>query len=137
MRTKPGQLEFRYRDSSLPASSIVLSAIFNCPIGEIDDERLGKSLNRKQSQPLAQRSFGSTFKNPPGDFAARLIEECGLKGTRVGGAMISEKHANFIVNVGKDTTARDVEDLIRLIMERIRDEYEVNLQPEVIIIGNR
>lgn len=130
-------LGYRYRESHLPAGSIVLSAIFNCPPGPIDEEKLRQSLSRGKTQPLSQKSFGSTFKNPRGDFAGRLIEACGLKGARRGGAMISEKHANFLVNTGEDTRANDFEDLIRWIIERVESRFSVTLSPEVIIIGNR
>jgi UDP-N-acetylmuramate dehydrogenase len=134
---KPGELHFRYRHSSLPKGSIVLSALFHCPPGVIDEERLKRSLGRKETQPLSQRSFGSTFKNPPGRFAAQMIEACGLKGFRKGGVMISEKHSNFIVNVGENTLANDVEDLIGIVIEKVQDKFGVTLKPEVVIIGNR
>jgi UDP-N-acetylmuramate dehydrogenase len=134
---KPEALKFRYRQSALPREAIVLSAVFSCPPGKIDQERLEQSLSRKKTQPLAQRSFGSTFKNPPGKFAAQLIEQCGLKGTRRGGVMISEKHANFIINVGENSKANDAEDLIGLVIETVQGRFGVKLIPEVVIIGNR
>jgi len=134
---RPEDLSFGYRKSSLPASTIVLSAIFRCPPGQVDEDRLRQSMTRKDTQPLEQRSFGSTFVNPPGDFAARMIEECGLKGTRRGGAMISEKHANFIVNVGDRTKASDVEELIDLAIAEVKRKFRVTLKPEVIIIGDQ
>ena len=77
------------------------------------------------------------FTNPLGGFAAQMIEECGLKGTRRGGAMISKKHANFIINLEKDTKANDIEDLITLVIETVRDKLGVTLSPEVIILGDR
>lgn len=130
-------LAFRYRGSNLPADSIVLSAIFSCPPGQVDQTRIKQSLSRKDTQPLSDRSFGSTFKNPPGGFAAQMIEACGLKGESRGGVMISKKHANFVVNVGKDTHANDVEDLIQFVADKVKDRFGVRLKPEVIIIGNR
>jgi UDP-N-acetylmuramate dehydrogenase len=131
------ELGFVYRGSNLPERSIVLSAVFNCPPGAIDEERLRQSMSRGETQPVSQRSFGSAFKNPPGGFAGRMIDECGLKGTRRGGVMVSEKHANFLVNVGEDTKANDIEDLIGWIVERVEAKFHVRLSPEVIIIGDR
>ncbi|UCG51881.1 MAG: UDP-N-acetylmuramate dehydrogenase [Candidatus Latescibacterota bacterium] len=137
VRFTPEELGFGYRQSALPSDAIVLSVIFNCPPGEIDKEALRLSRSRGETQPLAQKSFGSTFKNPPGGVAAKMIEECGLKGTRRGGAMVSDKHANFIVNVGTKTEANDIEDLIDFIINRVKARFGVELTPEVIIIGDR
>jgi UDP-N-acetylmuramate dehydrogenase len=134
---KPEQLAFRYRGSALPPRAIVLSAIFKSPPGKIDKGWLEQSLGRKKTQPLEFRSFGSTFVNPPGGFAAQMIEQCGLKGKGKGGAVISEKHANFILNRGEHTRANDIEDLINTVIERVREKFGVTLEPEVIIIGDR
>lgn len=131
------QLDFRYRRSNLTPEAIVLSAIFNCPPGPMDKEQLERTLSRKKTQPLSDRSFGSTFTNPPGGFAAELIDRCNLKGVRIGGAMISKKHANFIVNTGEGTRANDVEDLIEFVIEEVRTRCGVELRPEVVIVGNR
>ncbi len=89
---------------------------------------------RKAGQPNDYANAGSFFKNPPGDSAGRLIELCGLKGHRVGGAMVSPKHANFLVNTGQ-ASAADVLRLMRLIQERVREETGVDLQPEVHFLG--
>jgi UDP-N-acetylmuramate dehydrogenase len=134
---KKDDMAFRYRGSSLPPEAIVLSAIFDCPPGPMDEGVLKRSLSRKESQPLADRSFGSTFKNPPGGFAAQMIEACGLKGENRGGAMISRKHANFVVNVGEGTRANDVEDLMLFVAQQVETKFGVRLEPEVIIIGHR
>jgi UDP-N-acetylmuramate dehydrogenase len=134
---KPDQLAFRYRSSRLPPNSIVLSAIFSCPPGQMDQEQLKRTLSRKDTQPLSDRSFGSTFKNPSGGYAAQMIDACGLKGERRGNVMISKKHANFVVNVGEHAKANDVEDLIEFVADRVEDQFGVRLKPEVIIIGNR
>lgn len=134
---RPEQLAFRYRHSALPRDSIVLSAIFNCPPGPMDAEQMKRTLVRKETQPLSERSFGSTFRNPPGDFAARLIDVCGLKGTKRGGVKVSEKHANFLINTGENTRANDIEDLIKFVIQTVKDKQGVQLEPEVIIVGNR
>jgi len=89
---------------------------------------------RLASQPLNLPSAGSTFRNPAGDFAARLIEACGLKGYIIGGAQVSEKHANFIVNVG-GATALDIELLIKHMRETVLEKQGVALQQEVKVIG--
>ena len=90
---------------------------------------------RAETQPVGTRNCGSVFRNPPGDYAARLIEASGLKGERVGNAVVSEKHANFIINSG-GATADDVETLITRIAERVAADSGVNLTPEVRIIGD-
>ncbi|MEJ2721324.1 MAG: UDP-N-acetylmuramate dehydrogenase, partial [bacterium] len=133
----PNDLGFAYRHSRLPDRSIVLSAIFNCPPGKINEDVLERSRSRNDTQPLSQKSFGSTFKNPPGGFAAELIDECGLKGTREGGAMVSEKHANFLVNISGDAKASDIEDLMGSIVKKVKARFGVTLEPEVKIIGDR
>ncbi|MDH3214740.1 MAG: UDP-N-acetylmuramate dehydrogenase [Candidatus Krumholzibacteria bacterium] len=133
---KPEQLAFRYRGSSLPRRAIVISSIFWCPPGEVDQAVLKQALSRKDTQPIADRSFGSTFKNPPGSFAAQMIDRCGLKGMRRGGAMISKKHANFVINVGDNTKVSDIESLMEFVIARVKDRFGVTLEPEVIIIGN-
>lgn len=89
---------------------------------------------RKSSQPLDLPSCGSVFRNPPGDYAARLIEAVELKGRQIGGAKVSEKHANFIVNCGK-ALASDVEALMQEIIFTVKQTYKVNLVPEVHILG--
>jgi len=89
---------------------------------------------RIATQPLNQPNAGSVFRNPPGDHAARLIEQCGLKGKRSGGAQVSEKHANFIVNVG-NATAADIENLINKVQAAVEKQTGVKLQCEVRIIG--
>lgn len=90
---------------------------------------------RKATQPIGEPSGGSVFRNPPGDHAARLIESSGLKGCRIGGARVSEKHANFIINDG-DATAADVEALINHVAATVADSQGVELQTEVRIIGD-
>jgi len=134
---KPADLRFGYRKSAIDDRSIVLSAIFHCPPGPVDPADLERTLARHDTQPLSERSFGSTFTNPKGGFAGQLIEEAGLKGYSRGGAMVSKKHANFIVNTGDDTRANDVEDLIHDVVARVKAKFDIVLKPEVIIVGNR
>lgn len=89
---------------------------------------------RTASQPLNLPNAGSVFRNPPGDFAARLIQQCGLKGRRIGGAQVSEKHANFIVNID-EASAADIEALIAEVRATVAAQTGVQLHPEVRIIG--
>ncbi len=89
---------------------------------------------RNATQPTNKPSCGSVFKNPPGDFAGRLIEACGLKGLTIGGAQVSDKHANFIVNLG-GASAADVEMLIETIQDRVFNTFGVELQTEVCRVG--
>ena len=91
---------------------------------------------RKISQPLGKPSCGSVFKNPKGDFAARLIQEAGLKGFTIGGGKISEKHANFIINE-KDALASDIESLIIHVQNKVHQKFKIKLQCEVRIIGKK
>ena len=91
---------------------------------------------RMATQPLDKPNAGSTFRNPPGDHAARLIEQCGLKGKRVGGAQVSEKHANFIANTGA-ATAADIESLINEVQTEVQQQTGIKLHPEVRIVGEK
>jgi len=112
---------------------------FRLPRGDGVASRLKiKDLLSKRiaAQPLGLPNAGSVFRNPPGDFAARLIEACGLKGKRIGGAQVSEKHANFIVNTG-GATAADIENLIDEVEFVVNSRSGVRLVREVRIIGNR
>ncbi|HQN64028.1 MAG TPA: UDP-N-acetylmuramate dehydrogenase [Methylophilus sp.] len=127
-----------YRHVEMPASDEwFLGAWFALERG-IAEESLRKIKDllatRLASQPLNMPSAGSTFRNPQGDFAARLIEASGLKGYQVGGAQVSTKHANFIVNLG-DATALDIELLIRHIKEVVQEKQGIALQQEVKIVG--
>ena len=89
---------------------------------------------RRTTQP-AGASTGSTFKNPPGDFAGRLIEACGLKGTRIGGVQISPLHANFFINDGTGT-ARDYYNLIKLVQHEVRKKFDIELETEIEWVGD-
>lgn len=104
--------------------------------GQASRDRIRTFLSKRiASQPLETPNAGSVFRNPPGDHAARLIESCGLKGRAIGGAMVSPKHANFIVNTG-GATAADIEQLIVLVRDIVYRERNVLLEAEVRIIGD-
>jgi len=135
---KKGEIEFSYRHSTFPINEILLEATFQCKRGkpaEILKDRKVASDGRKSNQPLKFRSAGSIFKNPSDSLAAGyLIDKTGLKGTERGGAAISEKHANFIVNMG-DATAADVLYLIKLAKKYVAKKFHINLELEVKLIG--
>ncbi len=131
------RLSFSYRVLSRPRGSIVLSATFS--LDRTDPARVASTVSanlarKRASQPLRQRSAGSVFKNPAQAPAARLIDMAGLKGTRCGGAMVSRKHANFIVNKG-GAGAADVLRLVELVRSRVYERFGVTLEPEVEVIG--
>lgn len=105
--------------------------------GEVARQEIKALLGKRiASQPLHMPNAGSVFRNPPGDHAARLIEQCGLKGKRIGAAQVSEKHANFIVNLGA-ATAADIENLINEVQATVEQQTGVKLQCEVRIIGEK
>jgi UDP-N-acetylmuramate dehydrogenase len=134
------ECRFAYRDSILKSEKpgwVVRSATFDT--GEDDPSRIRERIkevqrHRRQTQPIEKRSLGSTFKNPPGDAAGRLIDACGLKGRRIGGAQISEKHANFIVNLG-GASADDVLALMAEMRDRVFERFGIELEPEVRVVG--
>lgn len=128
---------FRYRHATLPVGAVVASAALRLRAEGVEEERAAIAHHlqrRKATQPLELPSCGSVFKNPPGDHAGRLIESVGLKGARRGDAQISEKHANFIVNLGR-ATAADVLTLIRLARDTVAERTGVVLEPEVHVLG--
>ena len=131
-------IPFRYRSSGLAAGSVVLEAGFlltpDDP-GMVRRRISGFLVRRNASQPVGFRSAGSIFKNPPGDFAGRLVERAGLKGTRIGQAMISEQHGNYIVNLG-GASARDVLALADLARERVRAATGIELELEIRVVGD-
>jgi len=91
---------------------------------------------RAATQPTGQYNCGSVFRNPPGDYAARLIEACGLKGYKLGGAQVSEKHANFIINSQANASAEDISNLINFVRNAVKEKYGIELQQEVHFIGS-
>lgn len=130
-------LRYRYRHTELPAGAVVTRARFRLVRGDVEasQARMDAELAyRKRTQPLSQPNFGSVFTNPPGEYAGRLIEGVGLKGHRVGGAQISERHANWIVNLG-GATAADVTALMALACARVLEATGVTLTPEVKRVG--
>jgi len=131
-------LHMGYRHTSLPRGALVLSASFKLQRGQPDaiKERM-RDMRRKRScaQPLEKPNCGSVFKNPPNDHAARLIEAAGLKGFRIGGASISGKHANFIVNEGQASSS-DVRALIRHARQTVEQRFGIRLEPEVRTLGD-
>jgi len=132
------ELQFSYRHLQLPPGALILEGVFSLVRlpGQAIRSRLRQLLKKRQaSQPWQLPSAGSIFKNPPGDYAGRLIEAVGLKGVAVGGAQISPRHANFIVNRG-GATAGEVMALIRLAREKVEKETGIHLELEVELLGN-
>ena len=131
-------LDFSYRSSRLKGRHdiVLLAAVLRLMQGERDEERrlLREYADRRQRAQPAGPSAGSVFKNPPGQFAGRLIEEAGLKGHRIGGAHVSEKHANFIIN-DQGGTAADVRALITLIRQEVARRFGVELELEIELVG--
>lgn len=133
-------LQFSYRHSILQERpGIVTEAVFRLQHGdrELIEQRFHEYRERRvRTQPVQAACAGSVFRNPTGQFAAKLIEEAGLKGLQVGEAQISTLHANFIVNLGQ-ATAQDVISLIRQVQELIMKKNGVQLVPEVRVVGER
>jgi UDP-N-acetylmuramate dehydrogenase len=133
------ELAFSYRNLSLPEKSIVVRACFRCEqkSREMVSGKVSDYLKRRRAtQPLEYPSAGSIFRNPLNDYAGRLIEEAGLKGKKVGEAMISTKHANYIVNTGK-AKADDVLTLMGLARQKVKEDTGIELETEIRIIGGK
>jgi len=133
------QLQMDYRHTNLPEKALVISADFELQTDEIEAIRERMREMRKQrssTQPLSLPNCGSVFKNPPGDYAARLIEAAGLKGMKIGNARISTAHANFIVNEGK-ASSHDVISLITAAQSAVEEKFGIRLEPEVRILGGK
>ena len=132
-------LEFTYRSLKLEPGEVILAGGIKLSSGDaesIQKETRKLWSQRRAAQPLNRFSCGSVFKNPPGDFAGRLIEKAGLKGVQKGGAQISSRHANFIVNLG-GARAADVLTLMNLVRARVQKQFGVVLEPEVRMLGCR
>ena len=136
-RVSAEDLGFSYRHSALPDGFIVLRAAFRCEPGDaaaIADRMAEIKREREAAQPLRVATGGSTFKNPQGHKAWQLIDAAGCRGLRAGGAMVSEKHCNFLVNTG-EATAADIETLGEAVRARVRDHAGITLEWEIIRIG--
>lgn len=133
-------MRFSYRHTVLhELKGFVLEAAFELEEGdriEIASALASHKERRLRTQPLQLPCAGSVFRNPSGDFAARLIQEAELKGFQIGGAQVSELHANFIVNTG-NATARDVLALMSHIQSTVEQRFGVSLVPEVLVVGER
>ncbi len=126
-----------YRQSRLPPGAVVTRLTCRLRPGDVAASRAAMEADlarRRATQPLTQPTFGSTYRNPPGRFAGQLLEAVGLKGHRVGNAMWSDVHANFLVNLG-GATARDVLQLMKLARARVKAEFGVRLEAEVKLVG--
>lgn len=130
------EYEVGYRHVRGPANEWFLGARLRFELRpEVSSEDIRALLaRRKATQPIGEWSCGSVFTNPPGDHAARLIDSCGLKGFRIGGARVSEMHANFIVNDGT-ASAADIEQLIAHVQRTVKERHGVELKPEVRVVG--
>ena len=138
LRLERDRLKLSYRHSVMMEQAlVVLRAGFSFTKGDamaITEKVAELSRSRKEKQPLEYPSAGSTFKRPEGYFAGKLIQDCGLKGFRVGDAMVSEKHSGFVINVGH-ATAADVMTLIRHVQQEVDRQFCVRIEPEVRMIG--
>ena len=135
---KRSEYEISYRHCHFPKEEWFVGAYFGLQPGdgEASRARIKEFLARRiATQPLQLPNAGSVFRNPPGDHAARLIESCGLKGLQRGGARVSEKHANFIVNPDGAARASDIEGLILEVKRVVAEKTGVHLVPEVRIVG--
>jgi UDP-N-acetylmuramate dehydrogenase len=130
------EVRFRYRGADLPADLIITEVELNLiPTSrEHIEARITEFLKRRSSQPTDQRCAGSIFKNPPGSHAGVLIEASGCKGLKVGAAEVSLKHANFIINRG-GATASQVKQLIEMVRERVADQFGIELELEILFVG--
>ena len=130
-------LGFTYRNSNLSNEDIVTSAIYKGKYSEKNKIKMKINeikLMREESQPLKNKTGGSTFKNPEGQFAAELIEQAECKGLTYGDATVSIKHSNFLINLGK-ATAKDIETLGKIVQEKVLQKLNINLEWEIKIIG--
>ena len=130
-------LGYTYRHSELPEGAIVVAARFKGTPG--DPKEIGAEMDRiayarEESQPLRSKTGGSTFKNPPGDKAWRLVDAAGCRGLKLGGAQVSEKHANFLINTG-DATSADIEGLGEEVRRRVSESQGVTLEWEIKRVG--
>ena len=132
------EMAFGYRTSIIKTKPcVVLSTVLKLQKGdrsEISATMQELSAKRREKQPLEYPSAGSTFKRPEGYFAGKLIMDAGLRGFRIGGAQVSEKHCGFVINVGNASSA-DVREVIDEVRERVKQQFGVTLEPEVVFLG--
>ncbi|MEE9434833.1 MAG: UDP-N-acetylmuramate dehydrogenase [Sphingorhabdus sp.] len=131
------ELQYSYRHSQLPDQAIIVAATFRGEAG--DPAAIGAEMNRiaaerEASQPLRSKTGGSTFKNPPGNKAWQLVDEAGCRGLRIGGAQVSEKHTNFLLNLG-NAKSSDIEELGEEIRRRVKIKSGIDLQWEIQRVG--
>lgn len=133
-----GEMEFDYRKSNVKKTDIVLEVVIELTQKDstkIRSKMVDMAKRRKEKQPTNLPSAGSAFKRPQGHYAGQLIQEAGLQGYSVGGAQVSKKHAGFVVNTGK-ATANDVEQILKDIKDKVYEKHNVELEKEIIIIGD-
>jgi UDP-N-acetylmuramate dehydrogenase len=136
-KVRAEEIEFGYRSAIIPSGTIITGVLLEGfptdveSIRHMVEERLEA---RRLAQPVAERTAGCVFKNPPGGRAGKLIDEAGLKGLRVGGAQVSHLHANYLINAG-GATAREMLEIVHLVRARVMDSYGVNLELEIKVIG--
>jgi UDP-N-acetylmuramate dehydrogenase len=134
------QFDYEYRTSAIKSGvkpAVVLSATFRLERSTPDEVKgkISEIADRRQSSQPGGASLGSMFKNHPGDHSGRLIEEAGLKGTRVGDVEVSQEHANFFINRGAGR-AGDIASLIALVRDKVNEKYSVELELEIQFIGD-
>ena len=132
---------FTYRHSMFVDNPqyVVVYAIYKLVKGNKEEisKIMEENMNsRKQKQPIEYPNFGSVFKRPEGYFVGKLVDDCGLKGYKIGGAQVSTKHSGFMINIG-DATCKDVLDLIEYVKEKVYEKFNVKLQEEVVILGGK
>lgn len=129
---------FSYRSTAIKGKAVVLEAVLK--LEEDSPQNILKQMRdflaqRRKAQPLGFNTAGSIFKNPPGEYAGKLIEDIGCKGLAVGDAVVSDIHANFIVNRGK-ASSQDIYNLVRIVQERVQEKVGVSLELEIIMVGD-
>jgi UDP-N-acetylmuramate dehydrogenase len=132
------KLEYIYRHSAVPAGAVVVEALFEGVPGDPAD--IGAEMDRiaaerEASQPLRSRTGGSTFKNPDGEKAWQLVDAAGCRGLQIGGAQVSEKHTNFLINTGEATSA-DIEELGEEVRRRVLEKSGIELEWEIQRVGD-
>ena len=132
-------MEFGYRTSAIKYRPIVVLEVV-LRLAEGDRDKIGERIEelarlRRSKQPLEYPSAGSTFKRPEGYYAGKLIMDAGMRGYRIGGAQVSDKHCGFVINTGS-ATAADIREVIEEVQERVKERFHVSLEPEVVFLGD-